>query len=99
MLETPPRTTPNKTYEEATHRLEVKALVAIESEDVSSEARPESLHRLGFPCASRTVGVSSVAQVHAKYEGKVTLVGQGCVHQLTRSPGTRRSNFVRTPTF
>ena len=44
LVETPPRTTPNKTYEDATHRLEVNALVAIENEDLPTEARTESLH-------------------------------------------------------
>ena len=34
LVEKPPRTTPNKTYEDATHRLEVNALVAIENEDL-----------------------------------------------------------------
>ena len=66
LVEAPPRTKPNKTCEDATHRLEVNALVAIENEDLPTEARTESLHRLGFPCANRTVGVSSVAQVHVK---------------------------------
>ena len=46
--ETPPCTTPNKTYEDATHRLEVNVLVAIEKEDLPTEARTESLHRLSF---------------------------------------------------
>ena len=76
LVETPLRTTPNKTYEDATHRLEVNALVAIENEDLPTEARSESRHRLGFPCASRTVGVSSM------HEGQAILVGQVCVHQL-----------------
>ena len=44
LVETPPRTTPNKTYEDATHRLEVNALVAIENEDLPTEARTESRH-------------------------------------------------------
>ena len=81
LVETPQRTTPNKTYEDATHRLEVNALVAIEN-DLPIEARSERLHSLGFPCASRIVRVSSVAQAHAMHEGQVTLVGQGCLHQL-----------------
>ena len=44
LVETPPRTTPNKTYEDATHRLEVDALVAIENEDLPTEARTDSHH-------------------------------------------------------
>ena len=34
LVETPPRTTPNKTYEDATHRLEVNVFVAIENENL-----------------------------------------------------------------
>ena len=84
LVKTPPRTTPNKTYDDATHRLEVNALVTIKHEDVPTEACTENLYRLGFLCASRTIGVSSVAQVHAMHEGQIKLVGQGCVHQLAR---------------
>ena len=66
--------------------MEVNALVAIENEDLPIEARSESLHSLGFPCASRIVRVSSVAQVHAMHEGQVTLVDQRCLHQLAPVP-------------
>ena len=93
-------TTPNKTYDDATHRLEVNALVAIENEDSPTEARTESLHKLGFSSASRTVGVSSVAQVHAMPEGQVTLVGLGCVHQFARVPLVLEGvTLFATPTF
>ena len=44
LVETPPRTTPNKTYDDATHRLEVNAFVAIKNEDLPTEARTESHH-------------------------------------------------------
>ena len=74
--ETPGRTTPNKTYEDATHRLEVPSS-QLKTRTCRPRHAPRAFTDSVFPFASRTVGVSSVAQVHAMHEGQVTLVGQG----------------------
>ena len=73
--------------------LEVNALVALENENLPIEARTVSLHRLGLPCTSRIVGVSSVAQVHAMHEGQVTLVGQGVYTNLLAFPWYSKEQF------
>ena len=48
LVERPPRTTPNKTYEDATHRLEVNALVAIENEDFVDRGTHRELSQTRF---------------------------------------------------
>ena len=84
LIEAAPRSALNQTDKNTTHCLVVKALVAVEDQNLSSERRSQRLDTLGLARACRSVGVSSVAHFHPQNEVKVALVSKGRIDKLGR---------------
>ena len=71
--------------EDATHGLDVDALVAVEHQDLPTQESAKSFDALGLSGACRAVGISAQPDPHRLGQGQVALVGQGRVNLIDKN--------------
>lgn len=79
LIKASPSPTPNESFEQFQEILNVDVLIAVEDEDLISNALAHFLHRFSLPGSSRALGVSSQSTLHCLAQNEEALFSQRSV--------------------